>query len=392
MSGHIYLLRLREHILAKKDIYKIGRTGKNVARFKGYPNGAKLIIMTPVINMNLVETQLIRLFKDNFIHRNDIGREYFEGDVNLMVELIKSNCQHCEKTMTFREALESCDDNCAKLEPANPCELDTIIDEIGARAIRENNMKLVKFLLDKNYPINNAFENLTCDNVDLVRMLNCNGDVWYKVDAVNIAREKGYTKIVDYMCKVAGAELVHDYKSAIVLGDIDILRYIRQFLPKPDEKLWTVAILAEQIGSAEFLKECNCPGHELYYDLCVKKFGKKPVEEAPKPIKIVNKTINNNYTYNISNDDAEQYLIHDFIEYIKSEKPEWYKPGEFIPKRFITNIFNEKYEQNLSTKTLISLIKKSNDTIIAGEKSCHRNMSKYGMPSTTYRCFLAGEV
>lgn len=87
MSNYIYLLQEREFITTKQNIYKLGKTKQeNLRRFKQYPKGSKLIIQQVCDDCDMLETQLIRYFKNKYIHRKDIGNEYFEGDNNEMVK------------------------------------------------------------------------------------------------------------------------------------------------------------------------------------------------------------------------------------------------------------------------------------------------------------------
>jgi len=87
MSNYIYLLQEREFITTKQNIYKLGKTKQeNLQRFKQYPKGSKLILQQVCDDCDILETQLIRDFKNKYIHRKDIGNEYFEGDYNEMVK------------------------------------------------------------------------------------------------------------------------------------------------------------------------------------------------------------------------------------------------------------------------------------------------------------------
>ena len=87
MSEYIYLLQEREFITTKQNIYKLGKTKQeNLQRFKQYPKGSKLILQQVCYDCDMLETQLIREFKNKYIHRRDIGNEYFEGDYNKMVK------------------------------------------------------------------------------------------------------------------------------------------------------------------------------------------------------------------------------------------------------------------------------------------------------------------
>ena len=80
--SYIYLILEREFIKTNENIYKIGRSNQNNdKRIKQYPNNSKLILQTICSDCHFSENKIISLFKTKYIHRNDIGNEYFEGDV-----------------------------------------------------------------------------------------------------------------------------------------------------------------------------------------------------------------------------------------------------------------------------------------------------------------------
>ena len=80
--SYIYLILEREFIKTNENIYKIGRSNQNNdKRIKQYPNNSKLILQTICSDCHFSENKIISLFKTKYIHRNDIGHEYFEGDV-----------------------------------------------------------------------------------------------------------------------------------------------------------------------------------------------------------------------------------------------------------------------------------------------------------------------
>lgn len=91
MSNYIYLLQEREFINTKKNIYKLGKTKQeNLQRFKQYPKGSQLLLQQVCDDCDVLEMQLIRDFKNKYIHRKDIGTEYFEGDFNEMIKDIQA--------------------------------------------------------------------------------------------------------------------------------------------------------------------------------------------------------------------------------------------------------------------------------------------------------------
>ncbi len=79
----IYILKEREFIKSKEHIFKLGYTTKGIlARSNGYPKGSKIYVTLPVVGNP--ELEIIKRFKELFIHRNDIGNEYFEGSFEKM--------------------------------------------------------------------------------------------------------------------------------------------------------------------------------------------------------------------------------------------------------------------------------------------------------------------
>lgn len=86
MSSYIYLLIEREFLKTNEKIYKIGKTRQtNLQRFNQYPKGSKLLLSLDCKNCDIMEKNVIELFKKKYIHRVDYGSEYFEGDENKMV-------------------------------------------------------------------------------------------------------------------------------------------------------------------------------------------------------------------------------------------------------------------------------------------------------------------
>ena len=90
----IYLIREREFIRLNENTYKIGRTKQEPnKRLSGYPKNSEVIVFIRVFDCDIMETTLIKVFKKKFIHRKDYGREYFEGDKDVMRAEIYTKCQ-----------------------------------------------------------------------------------------------------------------------------------------------------------------------------------------------------------------------------------------------------------------------------------------------------------
>ena len=87
----IYLIKEREFIKTKEPIYKIGKTKQeNLQRIKSYPNGSILLLYIITNDCDKKEKEIIQKFKEHFIHKKDIGNEYFLGDYNHMINIILS--------------------------------------------------------------------------------------------------------------------------------------------------------------------------------------------------------------------------------------------------------------------------------------------------------------
>lgn len=94
-TNTIYLLQTREFIQLNQPVYKMGRTDQPLEkRLKGYPKGSKVLYSDVCCHTVNTETIILRYFRTEFIHRKDIGKEYFEGDPNKMIEIIRYFCKN----------------------------------------------------------------------------------------------------------------------------------------------------------------------------------------------------------------------------------------------------------------------------------------------------------
>ena len=86
MVEYIYLIQEREFINAKKEIYKPGRTAQeNGKRFASYPKDSKLLLQIACKDCLMTENIILKQFKEKYKQRKDIGREYFEGNSEEMM-------------------------------------------------------------------------------------------------------------------------------------------------------------------------------------------------------------------------------------------------------------------------------------------------------------------
>lgn len=78
-EGEIYIVWPREFIVAGISVLKPGRSIDSAVRFRAYPKGSRLLVRLRVSRMLDAENMLLGVCKAAFIHRTDIGAEYFEG-------------------------------------------------------------------------------------------------------------------------------------------------------------------------------------------------------------------------------------------------------------------------------------------------------------------------
>jgi hypothetical protein len=100
MEG-LYLIHTREFISTNKEIYKIGRSSNITNILNHYPNGSKILLA--MINKNSIQCKkkLIKQFKLTFTQKQFYGNEYFEGDVdemiNMMCDYIITDNKECKR-------------------------------------------------------------------------------------------------------------------------------------------------------------------------------------------------------------------------------------------------------------------------------------------------------
>ena len=83
----VYMIQEREFMKTGEPIYKIGKTTQEPSRrMEGYPKGSRVIIYieTSLSGCHYMERQLIAEFDRLYKLRDDIGREYYEGDLDRM--------------------------------------------------------------------------------------------------------------------------------------------------------------------------------------------------------------------------------------------------------------------------------------------------------------------
>lgn len=87
-DNFIYLLQEREFIRLKEPIYKLGKTSNPRGRFNSYPKGSRIYLLIKCNDCNIAEMELLQKFRDIFVPRLDIGKEYFWGSLHDMIRTI----------------------------------------------------------------------------------------------------------------------------------------------------------------------------------------------------------------------------------------------------------------------------------------------------------------
>ena len=86
-TEYIYLLQEREFIKTNEPIFKLGKSKQpNLKRVTNYPNGTKLLFQTICDNCDIIEKNLLKIFKEKYELQNEIGYEYFKGNY---IDMIK---------------------------------------------------------------------------------------------------------------------------------------------------------------------------------------------------------------------------------------------------------------------------------------------------------------
>lgn len=86
-NNYCYLIQEREFIKTGEPIYKIGKTSQGYSkRVSQYPKNSVVVAITKVNDCNISEKNIIKCFNLKFKRRTDIGLEYYEGDIDVMLD------------------------------------------------------------------------------------------------------------------------------------------------------------------------------------------------------------------------------------------------------------------------------------------------------------------
>lgn len=80
VPGHLYMVKEREFIKTKENVYKIGKSTSIKSRMPSYPKDSVIYGIVYSLDVHKAEKDLIKHFDGLFKKRPDIGREYYEHD------------------------------------------------------------------------------------------------------------------------------------------------------------------------------------------------------------------------------------------------------------------------------------------------------------------------
>jgi len=146
---YIYLLQEREFKNYNIPVYKLGKTKQiNNLRFNAYPKGSLLLSQLCCINCDDCERQIISLFDKKYKNRDDIGREYYEGNYRSMIldiiEVINYRKEiEDQKELEFLQKIEKLEKEMLELKKENTgmkneLSVDSLITEITENKEPEN--------------------------------------------------------------------------------------------------------------------------------------------------------------------------------------------------------------------------------------------------------------
>ena len=128
MSGLVYMIREREFSRLNENTYKIGKTSRDLnSRMSGYPKGSEVCLFVNVKNYDVIEKIMIKKFKKKFVQKKEYGTEYFNGNPELMKNVINK----------IIEKYDAKNQNCNINNDIN-------IDENNIKTINDNKLNIVK--------------------------------------------------------------------------------------------------------------------------------------------------------------------------------------------------------------------------------------------------------
>jgi hypothetical protein len=93
--GSLYLIQTREFQNQNIPIFKVGKTANDITERLGkYGKGGQVLftMAVDISKLDQVELDLINLFKEKFSQKQEVGTEYFEGNLKEMISEMHNTC------------------------------------------------------------------------------------------------------------------------------------------------------------------------------------------------------------------------------------------------------------------------------------------------------------
>ena len=180
----------------------------------------------------------------------------------------------------------------------------------------------------------------------------------------------------DYIVVVCKSIVVENYEQKI-----DVLKRLKQSLPKELGAILgdyvatdvaeyeSIPSIANQTYQTEITKALMAAGYRPNRDILRRIHEMIPTyTEGMGPLVVIN--IFNDFTGATINNFGTDSIYCQFIKHIIKDKPDWFTPGEWMPKTILVEKFNELYGKNISIKLFMRCMysEKLMDHISDGEK------------------------
>jgi hypothetical protein len=165
-SGFVYILQEREFVRSNEDIYLVKDTKSNTDISKLVtPKNSKIWAFCPCNNHKVMKIEIIKLFKQKYKLRSDIGQGYFEGNPYEMsvdiCDILKTNHSkfdiYIDKFSIFRHTFGISD---IIITDKTSKEGHILFDDATEWSI---NINIKEYLLHKKIEINNDILQELCD-------------------------------------------------------------------------------------------------------------------------------------------------------------------------------------------------------------------------------------
>jgi hypothetical protein len=200
---YIYIIREREFRRFGEPVWKPGMTTHESikTRFGQYPKGSELIFAARVSDALAAEKDLMQLLAAHrdLIHRKDIGREYFQGELSVVYNIASMVCARYIKAADWEGEQETeSDSNQSEdmlMDVDDAESITTSEDEPAQDPPLDSHMAIIQFVNDHRETLNRA--NMTV--ADVYRIFKGWLETHNVLSQVNSMQSKTFTQS---LCKL----------------------------------------------------------------------------------------------------------------------------------------------------------------------------------------------